>query len=459
MAKVLMLCHDQHLDRRVVAQAKTLIDQGHSVRLMALAFGPDTGEETTAEGIDLTRIGLSHIVPENPTYCAYMARQHRLNDILNALCNRYPSAAPYFHKGFHLGSRANWQLYRVLLLARYRNRHMHDSLPFRHAFVSHGLKHRCDILQVHDLPALQAGVELAKNWRVPLVYDAHELYPEQRSFSKAQRNICARSENEHIKHANLVFAVNESIAQEMAKRYQIDQPIVLTNAIDPPPDFEPEARYDLLREKLQLPASRRILLLQGGFAPNRNLSELVEAMAHVQTPDVDLVMMGFGDYGQKLQSTARRLGLIDKRVYFLPAVPQSELLQHSASADMGIIPYPHVDLNSYYCTPNKLFEFIQAGLPMIANDSPEMRRFVDNEGFGLIHPMKSPHQIAQSIDKAFQQLPHADWRQQLVRKRHSFSWEVQAHNYLAAMQSIIDVAFVRSEKGESEHTQASAVGV
>ena len=459
MINILMLCHDQHLDRRVVAQARSLIEQGYSVRLLALAFDVATSEEFMPEGIQLTRIGLSHIVPENRTYRNYMAKQYRLNDLLNALANRHPARTAWFQKGFNLASRFNWWLYQALLLLRYHNRQMHDPLPFRQAFVSQGEKYRADLVQVHDLPALQAGVELAKSWQVPLVYDAHELYPEQRSFSKAQRNICARSENEHIKHADLVFAVNKSIAQEMAKRYQIDQPIVLTNAIDPPPDFEPEAQYDLLREKLQLPASRRILLLQGGFAPNRNLNELVEAMAHVQTPDVDLVMMGFGDYGQKLQSTARRLGLIDKRVYFLPAVPQSELLQHSASADMGIIPYPHVDLNSYYCTPNKLFEFIQAGLPMIANDSPELRRFVDNEGFGLIHPMKSPHQIAQSIDKAFQQLPHADWRQQLVRKRHSFSWEVQAHNYLAAMQSIIDVAFVRSEKGESEHTHASAVGV
>lgn len=437
MAQILMLCHDQHLDRRVVAQALSLIEQGYSVRLLALAFDANTCEEITPEGIQLTRIGLSHIVPENPTYRSYMARQSRLNDILNALANRHPARNAEFQKGFNLASRGNWQLYRALLLLRYHNRQMHDPLPFRQAFVSHGENYRSDLVQVHDLPALQAGVELAKSWQVPLVYDAHELYPEQRSFSTAQRNICSQSEREYIKHADLVFAVNESIAQEMARRYHIEQPLVLTNAIDPHPEFEPDARYDLLREKLQLPASRRILLLQGGFAPNRNLNELVEAMTHVQTPDVDLVMMGFGDFGQKLQSTARRLGLIDKRVYFLPAVPQSELLQHSASADMGIIPYPHVDLNSYYCTPNKLFEFIQAGLPIIANDSPELRRFVDNEGFGFIHPMRSPRQIAKAIDMAFQELPRADWQQQLRNKRDDFAWDLQAKKYLAAMQDIL----------------------
>lgn len=439
MAQILMLCHDQHLDRRVVAQARTLIDQGHSVRLVALAFESNTSEETTPEGIELTRIGLSHIVPENATYLAYMARQIRLNDVLNFFANRYPSYTPVFQKGFNLGSRLNWQAYLSLLILRYRNRHIHDPLPFRQAFVSHGEKYRSDIVQVHDLPALQAGAELAKAWQVPLVYDAHELYPEQRTFSNPQREICSESEGRYIKHASLVFTVNESIAEEMAKRYRIDKPVVLANAIDPPPDFDPTASYDLLREKLQLPANRRILLLQGGFAPHRNLDELVTALSHVQTGDVDLVMMGFGDFGLTLQNTARRLGLLDKRVYFLPAVPQSELLQHSASADMGIIPYPHVDLNSYYCTPNKLFEFIQAALPMIANDSPELRRFVANESFGMVHPMNSPRQIAQGIDKAFQLLPSADWREQLMKKRHAFNWDVQARKYLASIHSKLHI--------------------
>jgi glycosyltransferase involved in cell wall biosynthesis len=437
MAQILMLCHDQHLDRRVIAQAKVLIDRGHVVRLLALALDQTTTVETTPEGIEVTRIGLSHVIPENVTYLGYMARQHRLNDIFNVFANRHPKALGLFQRCFSLASRINWQTYRALLLLRYHSLRMHDPLPFRRAFVSHGENLRSDIVQVHDLPALEAGSALAREWQVPLVYDAHELYPEQRSFSKRQRGICATAEKEHIQHAELVFAVNESIAEEMAKRYSIPKPQVMTNAIDPHESFDLHARYDLLREKLGLAPNRRILLLQGGFAPYRNLNELVIAMKYVQSTDVALVMMGFGDYGQTLQETAYRLGLMGSRVYFLPAVPQSELLQHTASADMGIIPYPHVDLNSYYCTPNKLFEFIQAGLPIIANDSPELRRFVANENFGFIHAMNSSQQIAQAIDFAFGQLPVADWREQLRAKRQAFAWSVESGRYLAAMENTL----------------------
>ncbi|WP_165671193.1 glycosyltransferase [Metapseudomonas otitidis] len=439
MACVLMLCHDQHLDRRVVAQAVTLIREGHSVHLLALSFDGHTTHELMPEGIQLTRIGLNHIIPENSIYKAYIALQHKLNDLLNWSANRYARGVGLFQRLFTYASRLNWSLYKGLLLARYHNRALHDPLPFRQAFVSHGLAHRSDLVQVHDLPALEAGSELASMWGVPLVYDAHELYPEQKSFSRAQRNICSEAEQRLIKNADLVFAVNQSIGEEMSRRYEIDQPVTLLNAIDPPPEFDPNARYDLLREKLGLSAQRRILLFQGGFAPHRNLEALVEAMAYVQTADVDLVMMGFGDFGDLLKEKAAQHKLLGTRIHFLPAVPQNELLQHSASADIGIIPYPHVDLNSYYCTPNKLFEFIQAGLPILANDSPELNRFVKANGFGYSARMSGAKGIAGSIDSAFSSGGVLQWRSNILSAREDFSWAKQALVYRGSLQVFLKI--------------------
>ncbi len=444
MAQVLMLCHDQNLDRRVVAQAVSLIARGYSVRLLALSLDGDTHHEQTPEGIQLTRIGLNFIIPENPTYTGYMDRQHRFNDLLNWGANRYPKRLGIFQRLFNYASKLNWTLYKTLLLVRYRNRALHDPLPFRQAFVSHGAAFPSDVVQVHDLPALQAGAELAASWGVPLVYDAHELYPEQKSFSAVQRRICSKAEAEQIKKADLVFAVNESIGEEMARRYEITKPVTLLNAIDPLPDFDPTARYDLLREKLSLAAERRILLFQGGFAPHRNLETLIQAMAYVRAKDVDLVMMGFGAFGDLLKVKATRLKLLGARIHFLPAVPQSELLQHSASADIGIIPYPHVDLNSYYCTPNKLFEFIQAGLPILANDSPELNRFVRANGFGHSATMANAKQIAQAIDMAFGSGDFAKWRGNIQYKRNEFAWVAQDAIYANEMQRYLSVPAIET---------------
>lgn len=433
-----MICHDQHLDRRVVAQASSLIAAGHHVTLLALAFGPENEETVTPEGISLFRIGLNEIVPANPTYVAYTKRQRALNRLLKAACNFVALGRLFWAAGFRAASWVNRSIYRLLLLARYRNPRMADPLPFTSAFVGAGARFQADIVQVHDLPGLEGGVKLAQQWQVPLVYDAHELYPEQCSFSTAQRKLCSDAEARLILNAKLVFAVNESIAEEMAKRYGIPKPIPLLNAIDPPAGFSPQARHDLLRQKLTLPRERRILLFQGGFAPHRNLESLIQAMSLVKTSDVDLVLMGFGEFGERLKAKAQNLGLLNRRIYFLPAVPQSELLQHSASADMGIIPYPHVDLNSYYCTPNKLFEFIQAGLPILANDSPELRRFVEEEGFGLVRPLNTAKQIAEAIDATFASGDHAAWKQNLLSKHADFAWRRQETVYLGAILPLLE---------------------
>lgn len=437
MARILMLCHDQHLDRRVVAQAQTLISVGHSVRLLALSFDALTTEEETVEGIQLTRIGLSNIVPENETYKGYIARQHQFNRILNRLANRYPARTRWFQKGFTVASRVNWSLYRALLLLRYRNTQLHDPLPFRTAFVTQGSLYPSDLVQVHDLPALEAGVELAAKWGTPLAYDAHELYPEQKSFSSKQRKICSLAESRLIKKADLVFAVNDSIGAEMASRYKIEKPLIVLNAIDPLPEFDPLAQYDLLREKTGLPASSKVLLFQGGFSPFRNLENLVAAMALVKDPNIVLVMMGFGAFGDVLKARAKRLKLLDSKVYFLEAVSPSELLQHSASADIGIIPYPHVDLNSYYCTPNKLFEFIQAGLPILANDSPELNRFVRGNGFGMTHAMNKVQQLADAINAVFLSEDRDNWKANLKQKRNGLTWQSQEKVYEEAMQKLL----------------------
>jgi len=196
----------------------------------------------------------------------------------------------------------------------------------------------------------------------------------------------------------------------------------------------------LLREKLNLAQDRKILLFQGGFSPFRNLEFLIEAMAYVKNKDVALVMMGFGTYGELLKAKAERLKLLGSGVYFMAAVPQIELLQHSASADVGIIPYPHVDLNSYFCTPNKLFEFIQAGLPILANDSPELNRFVQGNGFGMTHKMDKPKDIAMAIDAAFLSPELNAWKQSLREKRSLLTWKSQESVYGDSVEKLFPIA-------------------
>lgn len=449
MTHILMLCHDQYIDRRIIAQANSLTRLGHKVTLLALSHTNENSEEHLPQGIHLFRVGLANIIPENKIYNQFVVRQFRLTALLNALHDHFPFAQSQWNFCFRAIFRVNRILYKLLISLRYLNHTIGDPLPFKRAFVTAGLDFMPDLIQVHDLPTLEAGAELAKKKNIPLIYDAHELYPEQRTFSCLQRQHCIHQEKKLIPFCKVVFTVNDSIAKEMANRYNIPQPTVLINAIDPPDTFNSSISYNLLREKLHLPSCRRILLFQGGFSRYRNLELLIYAMKWVKSLDVDLILMGFGDYEINLKNKAKKLGLLNTRVYFLPAVSQTDLLQHTASADMGIIPYPHVDLNSYYCTPNKLFEFIQAGLPILANDSPELRRFIHDEGFGMVNPMRSARQIAFAIDKAFNSPSYSMWKKNLKKRRSLFTWQAQSHIYLKEMHLLFNSLPMLMNRGKN----------
>jgi len=302
-------------------------------------------------------------------------------------------------------------------------------------YVHAGLQEKPDYLMCCDLPVLPAGVCIAKLAGVPLVYDAHELYPEQAAFAKEKRAFLSRVEKTCIRHPDLVITVNESIAEEMSRRYAIQKPKVLLNAVDAPDNFDISKSYDHFRRKLPIEKQQKIVLFQGGYARHRNLEIFIESAKLIKNRNVVLVLMGFGDLETELMEIAKKNRTINKNVFFIPAVDPSVLLEYSASADVGIIPYPHTDLNSYYCTPNKLFEFIQAGLPVLANDSPELNRFVKGLGIGNCRKIENAGDIAQMIDEFFEQ--ERDYRAALIEAVNRISWKIEEHKFIDALREIL----------------------
>jgi glycosyltransferase involved in cell wall biosynthesis len=147
--------------------------------------------------------------------------------------------------------------------------------------------------------------------------------------------------------------------------------------------------------------------------------------------------MGPGDEKRaELQDLARRDGTLGTRVFFRAPVAQRDILRYSRAADAGIIPYPHLDLNSYYCTPNKLFDFLAAGVPILANDSPELRRFVADQGVGMVHPFTDSTAIAEGIDRFFA-VDHAPFHARLGEIGGSFTWQHEGSKLVALYEQMI----------------------
>lgn len=249
---------------------------------------------------------------------------------------------------------------------------------------------RPQVCHAHDLDTLQAAAEAAERSGARLVYDAHELWSEQHYFaSQEEVEAWEALEARLAPQADRVLTVNESIAGELERRYGLSGVLPLLNC--PRLVTPEEARRGRLR---QLSGGRPVALFQGGYMADRGLEELVVA-ASLQDR-VAVALRGYGEREADLRELATRHG---DRVLFLPPVPASEMVEGSAEADIGLIPYLPTCLNNYLCTPNKLFEYMMAGVAVAGADVPELRRFIAGEDLGSLFDPRSPRDLARALEE------------------------------------------------------------
>lgn len=269
-----------------------------------------------------------------------------------------------------------------LALYRYRSEEM--------AKAAIGLKP--DVVHSHDCIALPTGMRVKEVLGIPLVYDAHEIYEAVAARRFGATDYFARVHQRYLPHVDGFIAVNDSAAAYYRLAYPAaPSAVVIRNA----PLAEHLQPYDgRLHRAAQLQITQKILLYQGGFTKHRGLTILVEA-GRLLPPDWSLVMMGSGALTDEL----KRLASGSDKVRFVPAVPANELLSWTQGATAGIVPYEDKMLNHWIATPNKLWEYPNAGVPLIVQPFPEMRRIVETYRCGWLLPQPlSPEGIAGVVD-------------------------------------------------------------
>lgn len=265
------------------------------------------------------------------------------------------------------------------------------------------LEHQFDVLHVHDFPLLRVGCNAAKRRNTPVVYDSHEFYPVQSCFTPEQQKRFLALERKLVRFCHSVITVNPYIAKMMAKAHAITEPLVLLNASPNSPASPlrvPQAAQARRKARIELglPAHAFIFVYQGWISPERNLESMIRAMKDVPHPAV-LVIVGYGDHVAVLQQIASELGLED-RVIFYGRVESEDLPSLTAVSDVGVIPYLAVDEMHRYCSPNKLFEFVSAGIPIIASDLPYLRDVIGGYDIGWLCDTSNPETLAQSMREA-----------------------------------------------------------
>ncbi|KEY86854.1 glycosyltransferase family 4 protein [Pseudomonas capeferrum] len=363
MTKVSMIVWNEFLnDARVMKEAQTLQRAGYQVRVFALHTPGVTQQQAVLDdGIEVVRVARSPL---------WKLRKKNLQPAVKAGGESQQSAPVK-------------PSLKLLVLRAVSRGWTHLALLFKM------LEYRAMVVHSHDVNTLPTAWLAAKLSRARLVYDAHEISTSREGY-KSLRKVVGFVEKQLMPSANGTITTTDARAKYFARAYGVERPLVLQNRprlIESPPS-------NRIREELGLVEPWPIVLYQGGLQQGRGLEKLVRTAQHV--PDCYFVLIGGGRLTQPLTQLAQELNLQHK-VHFIPTVALAELPSYTASADVGVQPIENTCLNHYTTDSNKLFEYVIAGLPVIATDFPEIRRIVRSNDIGLLVPANNEQALSRTI--------------------------------------------------------------
>jgi glycosyltransferase involved in cell wall biosynthesis len=294
------------------------------------------------------------------------------------------------------------------------------------AFFEAARKTPAHVYCANDLDTLLIGVLAAGSDR-RLVYDSHELWTDMLvTVPESVRRMLRLYENFLIKRADLVMTVNELVGQVLASRYSVTSPIEIV--------YNCPAATKTQRSTRRVKRSRlKTVLYQGRYVPQRGLENIVKAAWHL-LPDVRLVFRGYGPIEEQLRALASGAS----NVKFVQPVPMERMVDAARDADVGIVSYVPSNMNNFLASPNKLFEYIHAGLPVAASDIPFMRKVVCDNDIGVVFDPRDPESIARSLNQITRQQALRHHRKMVMAAARKYSWQNEEKKLLRAYTRLGD---------------------
>lgn len=235
-----------------------------------------------------------------------------------------------------------------------------------------------DAVHCNDLETLPIGV-CGKIFKpnLKVIYDAHEYQTETLWMkNKFKKRIAKILEGFLIRYVDRMCVVSESIANAYVKNYGVEKPFLVLNT--PPLEYVP--KKDKFRKVFDIPKSYNIFLYQGGLTKGRGIELLLETFSTLSKTNHVIVFMGYGNLESLITSYADKF----PNIFIHPAVSPDVLLSYTSSADIGISFIEDLCLNYRYCLPNKIFEYLMAGLPVIVSNLVEMKSVVNKYEIGAV---------------------------------------------------------------------------
>lgn len=294
-----------------------------------------------------------------------------------------------------------------------------------------------DIYHAHDETALPSCYIVALLRRKPLIFDAHEV-PSSSVKSAGSRGLKALLKRLFlmiVPHCKAVITISPSIVEEFRQRYRCHEVCLIRNV----PEYRAIPKSDRLRRHLNLDPNVRIALYQGNLQPDRGLDRLIRSAAFLER-DVMIVLMGRGirDTQSQLSALIDSEGTAD-RVKIMPPVPYEELLHWTASADLGLIFYSPDYQEVQMYLPNKIFEYMMAGLPFLSSQVHAVAEVINTYDVGQILSSLEPAEIAAMINSMLTDRAALERmrRNALEASRQDLSWEKESQRLVRLYYEIL----------------------
>lgn len=361
MKRIAMVVWNEFLnDARVLKEAETLQRSGYQVCVFALHTpGVTKAKERLAGGIEVIRVARSPL---------WKWRKPVTRNVSDNGSSFKKSKISLKHQLLRVITRAWTHLCLMVQMLRYK----------------------ADVVHAHDVNTLPTAWLAAKLGKSHLVYDAHEISTSREGYNSFRR-LVALVEKWLMPKADGTITTTDARAKFFARAYKVKRPTVLQNR----PRFTTSDATDRIQTELGLNEHWPIILYQGGLQQGRGLEKLIDTASLV--PNAYFVFIGGGRLTQTLTQLSRDRGLQD-RVYFIPTVSLADLPSYTASADIGVQPIENTCLNHYTTDSNKLFEYLTAGLPVVATNFPEIRKIVQRNEVGILVPHNDPLALAAALN-------------------------------------------------------------